>query len=100
VSAEGLKPLVNGVAEVKRLYVAPSARGQVVARATLAALECAAAALGHRVVRLDTGPRQPHAWALFASAGYVAVPNYSANPHAAHWDEKRLAGTDEAPSGI
>jgi hypothetical protein len=51
------------------------------------------------VVRLDTGLRQPHTWALFLSAGYVAIPDDNANPHAAHWGEKRLAATGEAPPG-
>ncbi len=39
---------------------------------------------------LDTGQRQPHARALYVSAGYVAISDYSGNPYAAYWGEKRL----------
>ncbi|HEX7298499.1 MAG TPA: GNAT family N-acetyltransferase, partial [Solirubrobacteraceae bacterium] len=60
------------------------------ARILLAALEDAARARGYRVVRLDTGPRQPHAMALYASEGYVEIGNFNANPIAAYWGEKRL----------
>jgi GNAT superfamily N-acetyltransferase len=90
VCAGGLKALGHGAAEIKRMYVVPSDRGRGLARALLAALEAAARDLGHRVVRLDTGARQPNAWALYLSAGYTAVDDYNANPHAAHWGEKVL----------
>ena len=43
-----------GVAEVKRLWIAPAARGQGVGSRILAELEARAAAAGKRVVRLDT----------------------------------------------
>ena len=58
----------------------------------LAALEDAARDLGYGTVRLDTGARQPHAQALYESAGYRAIGNFNANPVAAYWGEKRLAG--------
>ena len=38
---------------------------------------------------LDTGQRQPHARALYVSAGYVAISDYS-DPYGAYWGEKRL----------
>ncbi|CAA9478655.1 MAG: hypothetical protein AVDCRST_MAG17-16 [uncultured Solirubrobacterales bacterium] len=38
----------------------------------------------------DTDPGQPHARALYESAGYTAIPDYNANPYAAYWGEKRL----------
>ena len=43
-------------------------------------------------MRLDTGALQPHAQALYASAGYRAIGNFNANPVAAYWGEKRLGG--------
>ena len=61
------------------------------ARALLAALEDAARDLGYARVRLDTGPRQPHARALYESAGYAEIPDYNDNPAASYWAEKRLA---------
>jgi GNAT superfamily N-acetyltransferase len=90
VCAGGLKRLDDHAAEIKRMYVVPTARRRGVARALLAALEAAARERGYRVVRLDTGPRQPHAMALYASQGYVEIGNFNANPVAAYWGEKRL----------
>jgi uncharacterized protein (DUF952 family)/GNAT superfamily N-acetyltransferase len=90
VTGGGVKRLGPGVAEIKRMYVAPEVRGRGVARRLLAALEDAARRLGHRKVRLDTGPRQPHAEALYRSAGYVEIDDYNGNPHAAYWAERTL----------
>jgi len=90
VCAGGLKRLDEQAAEIKRMYVAPAARRRGVARALLEALEHAARARGYAVVRLDTGPRQPHAMALYRSAGYVDIANFNANPLAGYWGEKKL----------
>jgi GNAT superfamily N-acetyltransferase len=57
----GVKRLGDGAAEIKRMYVVPSARGRGVAGELLAALEDAARSLGYAVARLDTGAKQP--WA-------------------------------------
>jgi GNAT superfamily N-acetyltransferase len=63
-----------GVAEIKRMYVAPDARGRGVGRLILDELEAVARQLGvHRLV-LETGPRQPEALALYRRAGYVEIP--------------------------
>jgi GNAT superfamily N-acetyltransferase len=90
VAGGGVKRLDEHVAEIKRMYVVPHARGQGHARRLLAALEDAARDLGYERVRLDTGPRQPHARALYASAGYAEIPDYNANPLADYWAEKSL----------
>jgi GNAT superfamily N-acetyltransferase len=65
-----------GVAEVKRLYVAPSHRRRGVAQVVLDALESSAAGAGHRSVVLNTGDRQPEALAFYERAGYTPVPGY------------------------
>ncbi len=49
------------------MYVIPGARGQGVGRRLLAALEDKARSLGYDVARLDTGPAQPGAQALYQS---------------------------------
>jgi GNAT superfamily N-acetyltransferase len=90
VCGGGLKPLPDGAVEIKRMYVVPEARRRGLARALLGALEDTARALGYEIVRLDTGPRQPHAQALYEASGYVAIGNFNANPMAAFWGEKRL----------
>ena len=90
VCAGGVKRLDDDAAEIKRMYVVPAARGRGLARILLGALEDAALDLGYTTVRLDTGALQPHAQALYESAGYRAIGNFNANPVAAFWGEKRL----------
>jgi len=63
-------------AEVKRMYVAPRARGRGVARRLLAHLEATAAEAGARALVLETGTKQPEAIALYESAGYTRVPGF------------------------
>jgi GNAT superfamily N-acetyltransferase len=90
VAGGGVKRLADGVGEIKRMYVVPEARSRGYARALLGALEDLARDLGYARVRLDTGWEQPHARALYASAGYSETDDYNANPYASYWGEKRL----------
>jgi uncharacterized protein (DUF952 family)/GNAT superfamily N-acetyltransferase len=90
VCCGGLKRLEDGVAEIKRMYVAPGARSRGHARRLLNGLEDAARRRGYERVRLDTGPRQPHAKALYESNGYVEIANYNRNPIASYFGEKTL----------
>ena len=62
--------------EVKRMYVVPEARRAGYSRQVLAELERTAAAAGHDLVVLSTGPMQPEAIALYEASGYVAVPAF------------------------
>ncbi|MFC9692028.1 GNAT family N-acetyltransferase [Kribbella sp. NPDC056951] len=59
-----------GDGEVKRMYVAPEARGRGLARVLLTCLEHVAREAGHPALRLTTGHLQPAAIALYESAGY------------------------------
>jgi GNAT superfamily N-acetyltransferase len=86
----GVKRLPDGACEIKRMYVAPSARRQGLAKALLAELEDAARKLGYSIARLDTGPKQPHAQAMYEAAGYRRIGNFNANPVASFWGEKEL----------
>jgi GNAT superfamily N-acetyltransferase len=90
VCGGGIKPIAPDAAEIKRMYVVPAARRRGVARALLAALEHAARERGYAFVRLDTGPLQRGAMALYADEGYTEIGNFNANPIAAYWGEKRL----------
>ena len=90
VAGGALKRLEPGVAEIKRMYVLPEARRRGHARRLLVALEHTARVLGYQRVRLDTGARQPHARALYESAGFQPIPDYNDNPKAAYWGEKVL----------
>ena len=90
-----LRSLGNGAAEVKRMYVVPAARGRGVAKAVLAALEAAARERGWTTLRLETGPLQPEAIALYRGAGYReirAFGDYAGDPDAADslFFERRL----------
>jgi GNAT superfamily N-acetyltransferase len=91
VCCGGIKQLPDGACEIKRMYVVPAARGRGVARELLHALEAQARKLGYAIARLDTGPKQPHALALYESEGYVAIENFNRNPVATFFGEKRLA---------
>jgi GNAT superfamily N-acetyltransferase len=90
VAGGALKRLGPRVAEVKRMYVIPEARSRGHARRLLEAIEATARELGYERVRLDTGPSQPHARALYESAGYRTVADYNDNPYAAYHAEKLL----------
>jgi GNAT superfamily N-acetyltransferase len=90
VGGGGLRRLGDGVAEIKRMYVRPAARGRGVAAGLLGALEDTARSLGYTSARLDTGPKQAHAQRLYRAAGYMEVPPYNENPFACFWGEKAL----------
>jgi GNAT superfamily N-acetyltransferase len=90
VAGGGVRRLVDGVAEVKRMYVRPEARSRGLAAALLCTLERAARELGYACARLDTGPKQPHAQRLYRAAGYVEITAYNDNPFACFWGEKQL----------
>ncbi|WP_296949344.1 helix-turn-helix domain-containing GNAT family N-acetyltransferase [uncultured Massilia sp.] len=84
-----LKTLDDDHGEIKRMWVAPAARGLGIARRLLDALEAQAAAAGLDVLRLDTNKHLVEARALYLRGGYVEIPPYNANPYAHHWFEKR-----------
>jgi ribosomal protein S18 acetylase RimI-like enzyme len=65
-----------GDAEIKRMYVSPSARGRGLARQVLAELEHAAELAGRRRLVLETGVRQPEAISLYRSSGYERTRNF------------------------
>jgi GNAT superfamily N-acetyltransferase len=62
--------------EVKRMYVAPAARGRGVGGAILGALEDLARDIGYARLRLETGARQTAAMRLYERAGYRRTECY------------------------
>lgn len=86
----GLKVTGRGQGEVKRMWVAPDARGLGIAQRLLERLEAWAAEAGLRRLRLDTNRTLDEARALYLRNGYVEIPAYNANRYADHWFEKRL----------
>lgn len=94
----------RAVAEVKRMYVVPAARGAGHARAMLAHLEATAAAAGAEVVALETGAAQPEAIALYLSSGYEPVPgfgHYAWSPSSRYYARRvvRSVISDGRPGG-
>ena len=76
--------------DVKRMWVAPEARGLGVGRRLLAALEDLAIRGGASAARLETNRTLVEAIALYRSAGYVEVAPFNDEPFADHWFEKKL----------
>ncbi len=72
-----LRPVSDGVGEIKRMYVREAARGLGVGRAILVELERLAAAFGYERIVLETGVRQPEAIALYEGRGFTRIANYA-----------------------
>ena len=77
-------------AEIKRMWVAPVARGAGIGRRILDALEDHARKRGVSVLRLETNRTLEEAIGLYRSAGYAEVDAFNDEPYAHHWFEKRL----------
>lgn len=90
VACGGVKDLGAGVADIKRMWVARSARGTGLGARLLAELERHAADSGHRTVQLETNRALTEAIGLYRRAGYVEGPAHNDEPHAHHWFTKVL----------
>jgi DNA-binding MarR family transcriptional regulator/GNAT superfamily N-acetyltransferase len=77
-------------AYIKRMGVAPAARGLGLGRRLLGALEDHARRHGATVAHLETNRALTEAIALYRSAGWREVPPFNDEPYAHHWFEKRL----------
>lgn len=77
-------------AELKRMWVRPSARGLGVGGRLLRELERHAREAGARVIRLETNRALREAIDLYRRSGYVEVDAFNAEPYADHWFEKHL----------
>jgi GNAT superfamily N-acetyltransferase len=91
VDALGLQGALAGApAEIKRMWIAPAARGLGLGRRLLAELAACAVAGGAHSVRLETNAVLTEALALYRSAGWVEVLAFNDEPFADHWFEKAL----------
>ena len=82
----------DGIAEVKRMWVSPGARGLGLGRRLLAELEGQAAGHGARVLRLETNRNLTEAIAMYRAAGYREVAAFNDEAYAHHWFEKPVPG--------
>ena len=90
----GLKPLAPGIAEIKRLYVVPEARGHGLGKRLAERAIAEAQATGYARVRLDTHrPSMAAAIALYRSLGFCEIPPYGPDLNGdIAFFEKRLRG--------
>jgi ribosomal protein S18 acetylase RimI-like enzyme len=80
VGCGALRSIGSGVAELKRMWTRPAARGRGVARAVASALLEAARTERYRTVRLDTLTWMTAARGLYSSLGFRECPAYYPNP--------------------
>jgi len=90
VGCGALKKHAPDIAEIKRMWVAPTARGQGIASALLKALENEARRQGYGQVVLDTNKALTEAHTLYRKAGYRETERFNDNPYAHLWFVKDL----------
>lgn len=90
IGCGAVKHHADAPAEIKRMWIAPQARGLGLGRRLLEKLEASAVAGGARVAHIETGAVLTEALALYRSAGWVEVPPFNDEPFADHWLEKAL----------
>jgi putative acetyltransferase len=76
VGCGAVRSLDPQTGELKRMYVAPAARGTGLGRRLVDALQAEARALGLRRLVLETGTRQHAAIALYRATGFEPIPLY------------------------
>jgi GNAT superfamily N-acetyltransferase len=75
-----LRPLEEAIAEMKRLFVQPAARGHGLGRLLIEAVIQKARDAGYNAVRLDSLPHMASAIALYRSFGFRDIEAYYENP--------------------
>jgi DNA-binding MarR family transcriptional regulator/GNAT superfamily N-acetyltransferase len=90
IGCVGLKGSGGEIAEIKRLWIAPSARGLGLARRLMTAVEDIARELSIRILRLDTNSALPEAQQLYRSTGWNEIDRFNDDPYPDTFFEKRL----------
>ena len=90
IGCGAVKHHADAPAEIKRMWLAPQARGLGLGRRLLDTLEECAQAGGARVAHIETSDVLTEAISLYRSAGWVEVPAFNEEPFADHWFEKPL----------
>jgi GNAT superfamily N-acetyltransferase len=90
IGCGAVKHHLDAPAEIKRMWIAPRARGLSLGRRLLETLEACALAGGATVAHIETSSVLPEALSLYKSAGWIEVPKFNDEPFADHWLEKLL----------
>lgn len=90
VGCGAVKHHADAPAEIKRMWLAPEARGLGLGRRLLDRLEECARAGGAGVAHIETSAVSTEALSLYRSSGWVEVPRFNDEPFADHWFEKTL----------
>jgi len=85
--------LPERIGEVKRLFVAPAARGRELGALLMGELERIARGHGLSLLRLDTRHDLVESRRLYAALGYDEVPAFNDGQYAQHWLSKPLASS-------
>jgi DNA-binding MarR family transcriptional regulator/GNAT superfamily N-acetyltransferase len=99
IGCGAVKHQPNKVTDIKRMWVAESARGLGLGRRFLEHLEGLARQHGSSEAHLETSDVLPEAIALYRSAGYVEVAAFNDEPFADRWFTKPLNETSDTGSG-
>jgi putative acetyltransferase len=75
-----LRDMGSGIAEMKRLYVAPDYRGLGIGRTLTEDFILIARSLGYTAIRLDTIPRLGVAYTIYQKFGFRKIRPYTFNP--------------------
>ncbi|WP_238365959.1 bifunctional helix-turn-helix transcriptional regulator/GNAT family N-acetyltransferase [Mesobacterium pallidum] len=86
----GLKGQGGAVAEVKRLWIAPAARGLGLSHRLMDRIEDMARGLEIATLRLDTNSALHEAVALYRGRGWAEIDRFNDDPYPDHFFEKHL----------
>jgi DNA-binding MarR family transcriptional regulator/GNAT superfamily N-acetyltransferase len=90
IGCGAVKHHADAPAEIKRMWIAPQARGLGLGRRLLEKLEACALAGGAQVAHIETSAVLTEALAMYRSAGWAEVAAFNDEPFADHWLEKSL----------
>lgn len=90
IGCVGLKGNGGAIAEIKRLWVAPSARGLGLAKRLMTSAEEVARELSIEILRLDTNSALPEAQQLYRRTGWTEIDRFNDDPYPDTFFEKRL----------
>jgi len=85
--------------EIKRVWVAPAARGLGLASALMNKAEETARTLGMTHLRLDTNSALTEAITMYRRFGWSEIPRFNDNPYAHLWFEKALYPPTKTSTG-